>query len=164
MIVGQFLQFVIAAVLYWMGNKHKRRVGAERFGPGGRTFDELRRCHTHSRNSAFLEVCHVMRTARNAGASIGQSFDDEVDFGGDLLPQWQRRYPGIGRLGVMLDGNAALADTLTQAAQEHIATRFGDVENAYRQPVQPFGPRQTRPGCRTSFRSRVEKYGHINLF
>jgi len=25
-----------------------------------------------------------MRTARNAGPSVGQSFDDEIDFGGDL--------------------------------------------------------------------------------
>ena len=147
-----------------MGDENQSRIGTERFSAGGRPFDKLAGRNTNCRNAACFEICHVMRTARNAGASIGQSFDDEVDFGGDLLPQWQRRYPGIGRLGVMLDGNAALADTLTQAAQEHIATRFGDAENAYRQPVQPFGPRQTRPGCRTSFRSRVEKYGHINLF
>ena len=47
-----------------------------------------------------------MRTARNAGASIGQPFDDEVDFGGDLLPQCQRRHP---RIVVVVEVDGAIA-------------------------------------------------------
>src|SRR5215469_14470392 len=102
-----------------------------------------------------------MRTARNAGPSVGQSFDDEVDFSGDLLPQWQRCHPCVGRLGVVLDGDAALADALAEAVQKHIAAGFGDVENADRQPVELLRPQQTRSDGRTSFRGRIEKDGQF---
>src|SRR6516164_5365387 len=102
-----------------------------------------------------------MRTARNAGPSVGQSFDNEVDFGGNLLPQRQRSHPSIGRLGVVLDGDAALADALAEAVQKHIAARFGDVENADRQPVELFRPGQARSDGRTSFRGRIEKDGQF---
>ena len=50
-----------------------------------------------------------MRTARYAGPSVAEPLDDQVDFGGDLLLQRQRRGAGIGRLPVALD-RKALAD------------------------------------------------------
>jgi hypothetical protein len=53
----------------------------------GGAFDEFRCGDTNRWNAACFEIRHVMRTARNAGPSVGQSFDDEVHFGGDLLPQ-----------------------------------------------------------------------------
>jgi hypothetical protein len=68
-----------------------------------------------------------MRTARNAGPSVGQSFDDEIDFGGDLLPQRHRRNPRVGWLGVMLDGDAALGEPLAEPVQKDVAARLGDV-------------------------------------
>jgi hypothetical protein len=86
MVVGEFLELVVGAVLDRVGNEHQGRVDTERFGLGGGTFDELGGGDAYSRNTACFEICHVMRTARNAGPSVGQSFDDEVDFGGDLLP------------------------------------------------------------------------------
>jgi hypothetical protein len=70
-----------------------------------------------------------MRTARYAGPSVAQPFDDEVDFGGDLLPQRQRRYPRIGRLCIVPEGDTALAEPLAKPLQEHVAARLGDVEN-----------------------------------
>src|SRR5262249_17616842 len=95
---------------------------------------------------------------RYAGASVGQSFDDEINFGGDLLPQRQRRHPRIGRLGVVPDGDAALGDALAETVQEHIAARLGNVEDTDLQPIKTLGPRQSRPDGRTSFRSGVKKH------
>src|ERR1700720_792268 len=104
-----------------------------------------------------------MRTARYAGPSVGQSFDDEVDFAGDLLPQRQRRHSRVGRLGVMPDGEAALGEPLAEPVQKDVAARLGNVENPDPEPVQPLGPRQAWPDRRTSLRCRVEKYGHLYL-
>jgi hypothetical protein len=113
-VVGEFLQLVVGAVLYRMWNEYQSRVDTKRFGLGGGAFDEFGGGNAYSWNAACFEIRHVMRTARNAGPSVGQPFNDEVDFGGNLLPQRQRRHPGVGRLGVVLDGDAALADPLTQ--------------------------------------------------
>src|SRR5437870_13406451 len=104
-----------------------------------------------------------MRTARNAGPSVGQSFDDEVDFARDLLAQRQGRHPRIGRFGIVGDGDTALGEALAETMQKHIAARFGDVENADLEPVEPLRPREARPDGRTSFRGRVEQYSHLYL-
>src|ERR1700730_10188233 len=120
------------------------------------TLDELGGGDADRWNAACFEIRHVMRTARNAGPSVGQSFDDEVDFGGDLLPQRQGRHPRIGRLGVVRDGDAALREPLAETMQKHVAARFGDVENADLEPVETLRPRQARPNRRTSLRGRVE--------
>src|SRR6266404_3372654 len=97
-----------------------------------------------------------MRTARNAGPSVGQSFDDEVDFGSDLLAQRQGRHSRIGRLGVVRDGDAALGEALAETMQKHVAARFGDIENADLEPVETLRPWQARADRRTSLRGRVE--------
>lgn len=127
MVVGEFLELIVGAVLDRMGNEHQRRVDTERLGLSGGTFDELGGGDADRWNSACFEICHVMRTARNAGPSVGQSFDNEIDFGGDLLPQGQWCNPRIGRLGVVLDGNPALADPLAETVQKNVAARFGDI-------------------------------------
>ena len=121
MVVGELFQFVVGAVLHRVWNEHQCRVDTERLGLGSGTFDELGGGDAYCWNAARFEIRHVMRTARNAGPSVGQSFDHEIDFGGDLLPQRQRRHPGVGRLGIMLDGDAALADALAETMQKHIA-------------------------------------------
>src|SRR5271154_6486798 len=86
-----------------MGDEYQGRVGAQRLGLRLRTLNELRRRHAHRWNTTRLKVRHVMRTARYAGPSVAQPFDDEVDFGGDLLPQGQWRHPRVGRLGIVLE-------------------------------------------------------------
>src|SRR5689334_2730770 len=143
-----------------MRDEYQGRVDAERLGPGGGAFDEFGGGDADSGNAARFEIRHVMRTARNAGSSVGQPFDDEVDFAGDLLPQRQRRDPRIGRLCVMLDGDAALGQPLAEPVQKHIAARLGDVENADPEPVETLGSRQARPDHRTSLRGRVQKHSH----
>src|SRR6516162_6721914 len=160
-VVGEFLELVVGAVLHRMGNEHQRRVDTQRFRLGGGTFDKLGGGDADRWNAASFEICHVMRTARNAGPSVGQSFDDEVDFGGDLLPQRQRRHARVGRLGVVLDGDAAFGDPLAETVQKHVAARFCDVENTNRQPVELLRPRQAHPNRRTSFRGWVEKDGQF---
>src|SRR6516225_4863970 len=160
-VVGELFELVVSAVLDRMRNEHQRRVDAEGLSLRGRTLDELGSGDTYCRNAACFEIRHVMRTARNAGPSVGQSFVDETAFGGDLLPQRQRCHACVGRLGVVLDGDTALADPLAEAMQKDVAARFGDVENADPQPVEPLRAGQARPDRRTSFRGRVEKDGQF---
>src|SRR4029077_9996098 len=78
----------------------------------------------------------------------------------DLLLQRQRRRPCIGRLLVALDGNAALLEPLVEPVEEHIAARLGDIEQADRQTVKPFGARQARRCRRTSLRCGIEQHAH----
>ena len=86
MIVGQFLQFVIGPILHRMRHEHIRRVGAQRLRLRGGGIDKLSGGHTDRRNSVGFEIREVMRTARRAGASVSQSFDDDVHLAHDLLP------------------------------------------------------------------------------
>jgi hypothetical protein len=85
-IVGQFLQFVIGPVLHRMRNEHVGWIGAEPLRLDGGGIDELGGGDTDRRNSAGFEIREVMRTARRAGASVRQSFDDDVHLAHDLLP------------------------------------------------------------------------------
>ena len=86
MIVGQFLQFLIGAILHRMRHEHIGRVGAQTFRLHGRSIDELGRGNTDRRNSTGFEIRKVMRTARRAGASVSQAFDDDINLAHDLLP------------------------------------------------------------------------------
>jgi hypothetical protein len=69
-----------------MRNEYVSRVGPETLRLHGSGIDELGSGNADRRNSAGFEICKVMRTARRAGASVGQPFDDEVHFAHDLLP------------------------------------------------------------------------------
>jgi hypothetical protein len=86
MIVGQFLQFFIGAILHRMRHKHVRRVGPQTLRLHRSGIDELGSRNTNRRNSAGFEIRKVMRTARRAGASVSQAFDDDVHLADDLLP------------------------------------------------------------------------------
>src|SRR5207248_2152828 len=160
---GELSQLVVGAVLHRMRDEHQSGVGAERFRLSLRPLNKLGRRDADRRNATLLEVRHVMRTARYARASVAEAFDDQIDFAGDLLLQRQWRDPGIGRLLVALDREAAFAQTLVEAVEKHIAARLGDVEQPDRQPVEPIRPRQARPYRRTSLRSGVEKHRHLHL-
>jgi hypothetical protein len=85
MIVRQFLQLVIRPILHRMRNEHVRRIGAKRLRLSGGRIDELGGGDTDRRNSPGLEIRQVMRTARRAGASVGQPFDDDIHLAHDLL-------------------------------------------------------------------------------
>jgi hypothetical protein len=85
-IVGQFLQFFIGAILHRMRHEHVSRVGAQAFRLHGSGIDELGSGDTDRRNSAGFKIRKVMRTARRAGASVSQSFNDDVHLAHDLLP------------------------------------------------------------------------------
>src|SRR5580693_8564743 len=63
MIVGEFLELLVGAVLDRMGNEHQSRVDTERLGLGGGTFDELGGGDAYRWNAACFEIRHVMRTA-----------------------------------------------------------------------------------------------------
>ncbi len=85
MIVGQFLQFVIGPILHRMRNEHVRGIGAKPFRLHSGGIDELGGGDTDRRNSVGLKIRQVMRTARRAGASVRQPFDDDIHLAHDLL-------------------------------------------------------------------------------
>jgi hypothetical protein len=86
MLIGELFQLVVGSVLDRVGNEYQSRVDAERVCLRGRTLDEFGGRDADSWNATRFEIRHVMRTARNAGPSVGQPFDDEIDLSGDLLP------------------------------------------------------------------------------
>ena len=86
MIVGQFPQFLIGAILHRMRHEHISRVGSETLRLHGSGIDELGGGDSDRRNSAGFQIRKVMRTARRAGASVSQAFDNDVHFTDDLLP------------------------------------------------------------------------------
>src|SRR5258706_7493708 len=163
MLVGELAQLVVGAVLHRMRDEHQSGVGAERFGLRLRSLNKLGRRDADRRNATLLEVRHVMRTARYARPSVAEAFDDQIDLAGDLLLQRQRRRPGVGRLLVALDRDAALLEPLVETVEEYVAARLGDVEQADGQPVEPLRALQARPDRRTSLRCRVEKHRHLHL-
>lgn len=86
MIVGDLPQFGIGAILHRMGNKHIRGIGAKRLRLSGGGIDELGGGDTDRRNSVGFEIRQVMRTARRAGASVRQPFDNDIHLAHDLIP------------------------------------------------------------------------------
>ena len=86
MIVGQLLQFVIRPILHRMRHEHIGGIGAKRLRLRGGGFDKLRSGDTNRRNSVGFEIREVMRTARRAGASVRQPFDNDIHLADDLLP------------------------------------------------------------------------------
>ena len=86
MIVGQFLQFVVRPILHRMWNEHIGRIGAKRFRLGGGGIDEFGGRDTDRRDSVGFQIRQVMRTARRAGASVSQSFNNKTHLAHDLLP------------------------------------------------------------------------------
>ena len=86
MIVGELLQFVIGPILHRMRHEHIRRVSTKRLRLRRGGFDKLRGGDTNRRNSIGFEIRQVKRTARRAGASDRQSFNNDVHFSHDLLP------------------------------------------------------------------------------
>ena len=84
--VGQFPQFLIGAILHRMRHEHISRVGSETLRLHGGGIDELGGGDTDRRDAVGFEIRQVMRTARRAGASVSQAFDDQVHLAHDLLP------------------------------------------------------------------------------
>ncbi len=76
-IVRQLLQFLIGAILHRMRNEYISRVGPETLRLRRSGIDKLGSGNADRRNSIGLEICQVMRTARRAGASVGQPFDHQ---------------------------------------------------------------------------------------
>ena len=85
MIVRELLEFVIGAVLHRMWHEHIRRISAQCFGLGRGGVNELGGGDTNRRDTVGLEIRQVMRTARRAGASVRQPFDDHAHLAHDLL-------------------------------------------------------------------------------
>src|SRR6476646_9186702 len=98
MLVGEPAQLVVGAVLHRMRDEDESGIGAERFRLRLRSLNKLGRRDADRRNATLLKVRHVMRTARYARASVAEAFDQQMDFAGDVLLQWQGRRPGVGRL------------------------------------------------------------------
>ena len=86
MIVCELPEFVIGPILHRMRHEDVSRIGTERLRLRGGGFDEFRGGDTNRRNAIGFEIREVMRTARRAGASVRQPFDNDVHLAHDLLP------------------------------------------------------------------------------
>src|SRR5438067_8883556 len=160
MLVGELAQLVVGAVLHGMRDEHQSGVGAERFRLRLRPLNKLGRRDADRRNATLLKVRHVMRTARYARPSVAETFDDQIDFAGDLLLQRQRRRARVGRLFVALDRDAAFLEPLVEAVEEDVTARLCDVEDPDRQTIEPLRARQARSYRRTLLRGGIEKHRH----
>src|SRR6266566_6867283 len=69
-----------------------------------------------------------MHTARCAGASISQAFDDDIAFGPDLLFQLDRRQMGKVLLAIALHRMAAGRQELVKTIKKFVAAHLGDIE------------------------------------
>ena len=85
-IVGHFSQFGVGAILHRVRHENISRVGAKGLRLDGGGVDKLGGRDTNRWDSAGLEIRQVMRTARRAGASVRQPFDDDIHFADHLLP------------------------------------------------------------------------------
>ena len=106
-LIGEMAQLVVRAILDWMRHKHIGRVCPQRFRLGSDGLHKFGRGDTDNRYAAAFEVCHVMRTARRARASIAQRFDNHINLCGNLLAKRDRRRPRICRLCIALHIEAA---------------------------------------------------------
>ena len=59
--------------------------------------DEFSGGDVRGRDAFFFEIDNIVRTARNAGPSIAEGFDDRVTFLASAQPEWVR---GAGRATV----------------------------------------------------------------
>ncbi len=85
-IVGQLLQFLVGPVLHRVRHEHIGGIGAKRLGLHRGGIDKLGGGDTDGWNAAGFEIREVMRTARRAGASVRESFDNHIHLAHDLPP------------------------------------------------------------------------------
>ena len=71
-----------------------------------------------------------MHTARGAGASVGQRFDDDIALGGDLLFEVHGGDAREGRFRVAFHVGAQLAQFFFNPVQKNVAACFRDLEQS----------------------------------
>src|SRR5437899_8831418 len=106
-----------------------------------------------------------MHTARRAGASISQAFDDEVAFRFDLRFQLDRRQMSEVLLAVSLHRVAAGGQKLVETVEKFIAAHLGDVEQPDRLARDGWRTGETRGNRRARLGRGVEEnvVGHRYL-
>src|SRR5215471_13825160 len=109
---------------------------------------KLRRGHEDAWQSTAFQLGHVVHTARRAGPSISEGFDDCVALDADLIAQihWCRLRER--RLAEAKDLNAAPRQQLLQSVQEDVTPRLRDVEETDRKPLERARPGDPLPGGR----------------
>src|SRR3546814_1275737 len=115
---GEVVDFVGGAVLDRVRYVDHGRIEAERLAMRLHRLLEGRGGDVHARNAATVEVRDVMQTARRAGPSVAQRFDDDAAFGGYPLRQRDRGDLGVGRLRITLHREAALGQPLVELVDE----------------------------------------------
>src|SRR5919201_5064035 len=82
--VGKGAYLLVGTVLDGMRDEHAGRVTAQPACLRLRGVTELRGGHEDARDAAGLQRADVVHTARRAGPSVGQRFDDDVAAAADL--------------------------------------------------------------------------------
>src|SRR6266849_2430784 len=145
------------AVLDRMLDEYHGRIIAERLTLRRRRDLELRGRNPDRHNTQPFEPRDVMHTARRAGASISQAFDDEVAFGLDLLFELKRRQMGEVLLAVALHRVATGRQKLVEPIEKFIAAHLGDVEQPDRLARDGWRTGETRGNRRRRLGRGVEE-------
>ena len=160
--VGAGTHLVVGLVLDGMGNKGAAYLWQSKLDRLclGRIFEGCG--GEKERGSAVdFEPGRVVHTARGAGSSVGERFDNEVAFLLYLAEKRGGRRLGEGGLAVALDGDVGslVGDEFGEAVDEDIAARLGDVEQTDG-AAEGFWSRGELPLWRAALVGRIEDLHH----
>ena len=114
----------IRSILDWMWHKQHRRVVTQGCRLCFRSFYKFGSSDANPKDTTIFQVHDVMRTARRARTSIGQPFNNSIDFRCDLLAQVCRCRTGKRGLRVTFNRNACVRKALVYTVKKDVPSRF----------------------------------------
>ena len=134
--IGECSHFCVGAILDGMGDEDAGGIKSQGGRLGIGCFAEWLGCDKDGGYAARFQVGRVVHTARCAGSSIGQAFDDDIAFGGDLLLEFDGCRSRECGFDVAVDFEVALREVRFDAVEEDVAPAFGYVEKSNGQSVE----------------------------
>ena len=134
--IGKCLHFFVGAILDGVGDEDASGIKSQGGGLGIGCFSERLGCDKDSGYAARFQVGRVVHTARCAGPSIRQAFDDDIALGGDLLLEFDGCRARECGFDVAVDFEVALREMRFDAVEEYVAPAFGYVEKPDGQSVE----------------------------
>ena len=134
--IGKCLHFFVGAILDRMGDEDAGGIKSQGGRLGVGCFSEWLRCDKDGGYAARFQVGRIVHTARCARPSIGQAFDDDIAFSGNLLLEFDRCRARECGFDVAVDFEVALREVRFDAVEEYVAPAFGYVEKPDGQSVE----------------------------
>ncbi len=134
--IGKCLHFFVGAILDGMGDEDASGIKSQGGRLGIGCFAERFGCDKDGGYAARFQIGRVVHTARCTGPSIGQAFDDDIAFGGDLLLEFDGCRARECGFDVAVDFEVALCEMRFDAVEEYVAPALGYVEKPDGQSVE----------------------------